>query len=84
MAKSKVAKRVRHGGHDIPLADIERRFFRSLDNFLNDYALVVDQAVCHFNGGNLPVVVFTQHGEHREVAEPAILRNLEKTLENRR
>ena len=84
MAKSRVAERVRHGGHDIPFADIERRFFRSLDNFLNDYALVVDQAVCHFNGGNSPVVVFTQHGEHREVAEPAILRNLEKTLENRR
>ena len=82
MAKFRVAERVRHGGHDIPLADIERRFFRSLDNFLNDYALVVDRAVCHFNGGKSPIVVFTQHGEHREVAEPAILRDLEKTLDN--
>ena len=61
-----------------------RRPQRSLDNFLNDYALAIDQAVCHCNTGKSPVVVFTQHGEHREVAEPAILRGLEKTLENRR
>ena len=84
MAKSRVAERVRHGGHDIQVADIERRFFRSMDNFLNDFAFLVDCAVCHFNGGRSPVVVFTQHCEHREVTEPAILRKLEKILENRR
>ena len=84
MAKSRVAERVRHGGHDIPIADIERRFIRSLDNFLNDYAFLVDRAVCHFNGGTSPIVVFTQHGEHREVTEPAILRMLDNFVENRR
>ena len=84
VAKSRVAERVRGGGHDIPLADIERRFYRSMDNFLNDYAFLVDRAVCYFNSGTSPRKVFTQQGEHREVMEPTILRMMEKSLENRR
>ena len=84
VAKYRVAERVRHGGHGIPPEDIERRFYRSMENFLNDYAFLVDRAVCYFNSGTSPRKVFTQHGEHREVMEPTILRILEKSLENRR
>ena len=84
VAKYRVAERVRHGGHGIPPEDIERRFYRSMDNFLNDYAFLVDRAVCYFNSGTSPRKVFTQQGEHREVMEPTILRMLEKRLENRR
>ena len=84
VAKYRVAERVRGGGHDIPLADIERRFYRSMENFLNKYAFLVDRAVCYFNSGTSPRKVFTQHGEHREIMEPTILRMLEKSLENRR
>ena len=32
MSKLRVAERVRHGGHDIPVTDLERRFGRSLAN----------------------------------------------------
>jgi len=34
LSRLRVAERVRHGGHDIPVADIERRFPRSLRNLL--------------------------------------------------
>ncbi len=37
VSKSRVAERVAHGGHNIPAADIERRFPRSLNNLLDDY-----------------------------------------------
>ena len=84
VAKYRVTERVRHGGHGIPPEDIERRFYRSMENFLNDYAFLVDRAVCYFNSGTSPRKVFTQHGEHREVMEPTILRMLEKSLDNRR
>ena len=84
VARYRVAERVRHGGHGIPPEDIERRFYRSMDNFLNDYAFLVDRAVCYFNSGTSPRKVFTQHGEHREMMEPTILQMLEKSLENRR
>jgi len=33
LSADRVASRVRRGGHDVPLSDIERRFARSLENF---------------------------------------------------
>ena len=84
VAKYRVAERVRHGGHGIPPEDIERRFYRSMDNFLNDYAFLVDRAVCYFNSETSPVEVFTQHGEHRDVMELTILNMLEENLEKNR
>ena len=77
VAALRVAERVRHGGHDIPLSDIERRFVRSLDRLFDDYVSLVDRAVCFFNVGPTPRLVFMQEGEHREVAEPSILQTLE-------
>lgn len=82
MAKFRVAERVRHGGHGIPHADIERRFFRSLDNFLDEYAFLVDRAVCYCNARRTPVLVFTQQGARREVTEPAMLQTLQKKRHN--
>jgi predicted ABC-type ATPase len=77
MAKLRVAERVRHGGHDIPIPDIERRFFRSWRNLIDVYAPLVDRAVCSLNSGETPELVFTQQGEHREVAQPAVMHLLE-------
>lgn len=42
MSRLRVAERVAHGGHDIPVADIERRFARSLANLLEVFSLEVD------------------------------------------
>ena len=72
MARNRVAERVAHGGHDIPDADIERRFHRSLSNLFGHYAAAVDRTVCFFNAGQLPEKVFTQRGEDREVLKPAL------------
>ena len=77
MARSRVAERVLHGGHDIPRADIDRRFSRSLDNFLGDYVFLADRAVCYLNADKDPVPAFAQYGRRREVAEPEILQALE-------
>ncbi|WP_200875050.1 zeta toxin family protein [Methylomarinum vadi] len=41
MSKARVAERVRHGGHNIPLKDIERRFARSLNNLLTEFSHTV-------------------------------------------
>ena len=77
VATLRVAERVRHGGHHISLPDIERRFVRSLDRLFDDYVALVDRAVCFFNVGPTPWLVFTQEGEQRVVTEPSILRMLE-------
>ena len=77
MARSRVAERVRHGGHDIPRTDIDRRFSRSLNNFLGEYVFLADRAICYLNSDKGPILVFTQNGGHRKVTEPAILQTLE-------
>jgi len=77
MARGRVAERVRHGGHNIPQADIERRYRRSLENFLGEYVFLVDRAVCYLNAEREPRAVFMQQGPDRKVAEPDILRRLE-------
>jgi len=74
MARNRVAERVAHGGHDIPDADIERRFYRSLSNLFGHYAAAVDRTVCFINAGQLPEKVFTQRSEDREVLKPALFK----------
>lgn len=77
VARLRVAERVSHGGHDVPTPDIERRYFRSLDNLFDEYASLVDRAVCFFNVGPSPLPIFTQEGEYRKVTELAIFGGLE-------
>lgn len=67
MSRLRVAERVAHGGHNIPLADIERRFPRSLQNLINEFSYAVDRAQCFMNNGDTPQPIFIQQGETREI-----------------
>jgi predicted ABC-type ATPase len=67
MSKLRVAERVAHGGHNIPITDVERRFPRSLHHLLNDFSICVDSCVCFMNAGESPVVVFEQRGSDRDI-----------------
>lgn len=42
MAVARVAKRVREGGHDIPIETIHRRYWLGLQNFFRIFAPIVD------------------------------------------
>jgi predicted ABC-type ATPase len=66
----RVAERVAHGGHDIPAADIARRFPRSLRNLLHDYAAQADQTRCFLNSGLEPQLIFIQTGTQRTIFDP--------------
>jgi predicted ABC-type ATPase len=68
MSKLRVAERVAHGGHNIPLADIERRFARSLANLLQVFSHRVDACRCFMNCDAVPELIFEQLGEVRNVA----------------
>lgn len=56
-AVSRVAQRVRQGGHDIPEAVIRRRFHAGLDNFHQHYAAAVDAWTLYDNTGETPVLL---------------------------
>ena len=67
MSKLRVAERVAHCGHNIPVADIERRFPRSLRHLLGDFSHRVDSCTCFMNDGESPVLVFEQRGLERDI-----------------
>ena len=67
MSKARVKERVKHGGHNIPNKDIERRFPRSLNNLLTDFSLLADSCRCFMNINNLPELIFEQEGDKRSI-----------------
>lgn len=71
MSRLRVAERVAHGGHDIPAADIERRFPRSLANLFDIFSMEVDACRCFMNSGVMPELVFEQLGEVRNIVHAA-------------
>lgn len=78
MSKLRVAERVAHGGHNIPVADIERRFARSLGNLLYSFSTQVDACRCFMNSDASPELVFEQQGEVRNVVHMPYYQHLLK------
>ncbi|MFN9692332.1 MAG: zeta toxin family protein [Synechococcaceae cyanobacterium] len=72
----RVAERVAHGGHDVPLPVLQRRFPRSLRQLLEVYAPAVDQAICNMNEGTSPQLVFYQTGLERSITNPVLYSHL--------
>ena len=71
MSALRVAERVVHGGHNIPQADILRRFPRSLRHLLEDFSPRVDRCTCFMNHAVRPVLVFEQNGLTRTIHDPS-------------
>jgi predicted ABC-type ATPase len=65
VSRQRVAERVSHGGHNIPTADINRRFPRSLANLLDVFSAEVDRCQCFMNNNQMPELVFEQQGQSR-------------------
>ena len=56
----RVAERVKHGGHDIALTSIIRRYPRSINNLVHHYAPLCDSVLCLDNSQKQEKVIFTQ------------------------
>jgi predicted ABC-type ATPase len=54
LALSRIASRVRQGGHDIPRADVIRRFKRGWTNFLEVYQPLADHWAIYENSESKP------------------------------
>ena len=76
MSKARVAERVKHGGHNIPINAIERRFSRSLRNLFNDFSHEVNNCVCFINTSDKPTLVFEQQKKHRTISNEAVYKSL--------
>lgn len=80
LSKSRVAERVAHGGHNIPLVDIERRFPRSLYNLLHVYSPLVSRVRCFDNAGPAPALIFEQQGDKRQIIDDVLYNQLTREL----
>ena len=78
ISRLRVAERVAHGGHNIPIKDIERRFPRSLYNLLNHFSPLVDQCQCYLNANDDPQLVFEQQGAKRTIHQQSLFNLLEQ------
>jgi predicted ABC-type ATPase len=54
LALRRIAMRVRQGGHDVPVADVRRRFDRGWKNFEKTYKELADKWEVHDNSGDRP------------------------------
>jgi predicted ABC-type ATPase len=54
LAFQRIAARVRQGGHDVPRADVVRRFDRSWKNFHLLYRELADTWAIYDNAGETP------------------------------
>jgi predicted ABC-type ATPase len=62
--------------HNIPAADIERRFGRSLHHLFTEFSHRVDACQCFMNSGPVPELVFEQSGARRLVHHAAHYQHL--------
>jgi predicted ABC-type ATPase len=54
LALRRIAARVRQGGHDVPRADVVRRFSRDWENFQRIYRPLADSWAVYDNSGRAP------------------------------
>ena len=57
LALRRIAARVRQGGHDVPVADVLRRFERGWKNFESIYKSLADAWALYDNSGERPELV---------------------------
>jgi len=81
MSRLRVAERVAHGGHNIPLKDIIRRFPKSLKNLLGDFSNQVNRTRCFMNSGDTPELVFEQINDSRTIIHQSFYKKLLKVTE---
>lgn len=78
MSRIRVMERVRHGGHDVPPAEIRRRFPRSLQHLFGAYGDAVDTVTCWLNSGPVPQLVYARQGHSRIVHDSAVYETLNR------
>ena len=54
LALRRIAARVKQGGHNVPRADVLRRYVRGWDNFLNTYRPLADLWEVYDNSRQMP------------------------------
>lgn len=83
LSRLRVAERVAAGGHDVPTAELVRRFPRSLRNLLTDFAGAVSRCRCMMHEQDRPLLVFSQQaGEEHCIVDVGRYARLQELAED--
>ena len=79
-SRRRVQQRVRHGGHDVPTADVQRRYLPSVRNFFTVYLPLADEATLHRATTQPPELVARWLGTAIEIRRPEIYELIRASL----
>lgn len=66
LAINRVKCRVKEGGHDVPIADIKRRFNRNVEKFFNEYRPLADEWMLFNNANKDAELIARKQNSHIE------------------
>jgi predicted ABC-type ATPase len=84
MSLRRVRQRVRKGGHDVPEADLRRRFLPSLRNFFSLYLPLADEALLFNAAARPPQVIARWNGRTALLIEPELYDHIQNQIETGR
>jgi predicted ABC-type ATPase len=77
----RVRQRVRMGGHDVPEADLRRRFLPGLRNLFSLYLPLADEALLFNAAGNPPQLIARWKGPTALLVKPKLYDHIQKQIE---
>jgi len=80
LAIQRIRDRVREGGHDVPVEDVRRRFFRGINNFFRAYEPLVDSWMLFDNSASKPVLIAKRKNGHKEIVQQELLSEVLKCM----
>jgi len=84
MSIRRVRQRVRKGGHDVPEADLRRRFLPSLRNFFSLYLPLADEALLFNAAGSPPPLIARWTNQCAKISNLKLYEHIKKQSEDTR
>ena len=81
LAVARIKDRMANGGHDVPVADVRRRFGRSVSNFLKVYRALLDSWTLFDNSTTRPSLIAEEKNGKLIVVDPELFAKICKTVE---
>jgi predicted ABC-type ATPase len=77
-AIARIKDRVAEGGHDVPVNDVRRRFYRGIHNFFKYYKSTVESWMLFDNSGSIPYLIAGGSNGHLDIIKDDIYQKIVK------
>ncbi|MBI4845758.1 MAG: zeta toxin family protein [Candidatus Omnitrophica bacterium] len=80
LAIARVKDRVAQGGHNVPIADIKRRFERSMEKFFKQYRVLADKWILFNNAEVKPKIIAKKQNAHMDIIDEELFESIIKKV----